>query len=224
MGFRVVTHATHLGVILRSDSASKTDVTTRLAKARKHFKTLHQFWRHTGLRVRWKLRIYNEVFVPMLAYGMESAAITTADLHRLEALHSQSLRKTQRIPSTYCTKILTDNPQQLTVTNTGVRSLAAQHIHRAQLKLFGHVLRASPSNLERNCCFTGAFVWAEQCTDLAFHWLAHTSQAIAPPPEYPFAYLQLHRLAVCRTVWSRLVGLPTCKKLLRSTAFQAFSQ
>ena len=63
-------------------------MTTRLAKARNHFKTLHTFWRHTGLSVAWKRRIYNAVFVPMIAYGMESAGLTTADRHRLEAFPS----------------------------------------------------------------------------------------------------------------------------------------
>ena len=64
--------------------------------------------------------------------------------------------------------------------------------------------------------------WAEQCPDLEIHWLALTGPNV--PPSYPYAFLQLHRLAVRRAIWSRLVGLPTCKKLLRSTAYQAFSQ
>ena len=36
---------------------------------------------------------------------------------------------------------------------------------------------------------------------------------------FPYASLQLHRLAVKRPVWNKLVGLPTCKKLLRSCVF-----
>ena len=108
------------------------------------------------------------------------------------------------------------------------------HIHRAQLKLFGHVLRATPSNLGRNCVFMEAFVyrggsvksgirpgrrrvhWVEQCAELAWHWLSHTPQAL--PTEHPTfaaAFLQVHRLAVNRPVWNKLVGLPTC----RSTSF-----
>ena len=62
------TQAKYLGVMLRSDYSNKTDVTTRLAKARMHFKTLHQFWRRTGLSVAWKLRIHNAVFVRVLAW------------------------------------------------------------------------------------------------------------------------------------------------------------
>ena len=54
----------------------------------------------------------------MIAYGMQSAALTTADLHRLEAFHSQSLRKIQRIKATFYTKVLT---AAQTIRNEGVQ-------------------------------------------------------------------------------------------------------
>ena len=71
-------------------ASTHKDITTRLAKARKHFQALHQFWRNTDLTLKWKLRIYNAVFVPLATYGLESAALTTSDYNRLEAFHSQS--------------------------------------------------------------------------------------------------------------------------------------
>ena len=39
----------------------------------------------------------------------------------------------------------------------------------------------------------------------------------------PFAFVQLYKLAVHSQFWSRLVGLPTCRKYLKQTCF-AFSQ
>ncbi|CAE7260206.1 Pol [Symbiodinium natans] len=99
-----VDHAKYLGVILSSDSSSHRDVVQRIAKARKNFNALHSFWRHADISRKWKLRIYNAVFVPLLTYGMESAALTQSDLHRLEAFHSQCLRKICRIGSTYFTE------------------------------------------------------------------------------------------------------------------------
>ena len=157
----------------------------RLRKASKHFGTLHHFWRHTGLPLHWKLRIYNAAFVPMTVYGMESAALTSQDLHRIEPFRAQSLRKMHRIPSTDYTKVLA--PDIPTISNQQLREQTSQpplthHIQRARLKLFGQVLRAPEQCLERNCCFTRAFVdrcgvagegfrrgrprihWAEQCT------------------------------------------------------------
>ena len=85
---------------------------------------------------------------------MESAALTNQDLHRIEAFHSQSLRKMPRIPSTYYTKNIA--PDVPTTTNQQLRQQTSQpplahYIHRAQLKLFGQILRATE---QRNCCFT----------------------------------------------------------------------
>ena len=90
----------HLSVFLSRNGTTRKDVTERLRKARKHVNTLHHFWRHTGLPLHWKLRTYNAVFVPMIVYSMESATLTQPDLHRIEAFHSQSLRKMHRVPAT----------------------------------------------------------------------------------------------------------------------------
>ena len=84
--------------------------------------------------------------------GMESAALTTADLHSLEAFHSHFAKSNGRIKSTFYTKS-SQTTRSHTNGNEGVRALANQpplthHIHGAQLKLFGHVLRATPSELE----------------------------------------------------------------------------
>ena len=68
-------HAKYLGVTLSSDGSSHRDVLTHVAKARKHFNSLHQFWRNTDLTLKWKLRIYNAVFIPLVTYGLESAAL-----------------------------------------------------------------------------------------------------------------------------------------------------
>ncbi|CAE7861948.1 ODA1, partial [Symbiodinium sp. KB8] len=70
-------HAKYLGVTLSSDGSTNKDITTRLVKARKHFYALHQFWGNTDLTLKWKLRIYNAVFIPLVTYGLESAALTT---------------------------------------------------------------------------------------------------------------------------------------------------
>ena len=239
-------HAKYLGVTLSSDGSSHRDVLTRLAKARKHFNSLHQFWRNTDLTLKWKIRIYNAVFIPLVTYGLESAALTKGDFDRLEAFHSQSLRKILHFKSTYYTEVL--NPTARTYTNQEVRALTSQppithHIHKAQLKLFGHILRSHPNNIERNCCFTRSFQyrggtvgaglrpgrrrvhWTEQCTRLLWHWLLKSSRPpAASSPTFPFSYLQAHRTAVDRQFWSYLVRLPTCKTLLEAHSYTVFSQ
>ena len=88
-----------------------------------------------------KLRIYNAAFIPMLTYGMESASLSQRDLHRLEAFHSKALRKMRRMPATFYTKIL--EPTLPATANQQLKEQTSQpplthHIHKAQLKLFGH--------------------------------------------------------------------------------------
>ena len=239
-------HAKYLGVTISSDGSSHKDVLTRVAKARKHFNSLHQFWRNTDLTLKWKLRIYNAVFIPLVTYGLESAALTKGDLNRLEAFHSQSLRKILHFKSTYYTEVL--NPTARTYTNQEVRTLTSQpplthHTHKAQLKLFGHILRSHPNSIERNCCFTSAFQyrggmvgaglrpgrrrgqWTEQCTTILWHWLLKSPRPPATrSPTFPYSYLQAHRAAVDRHFWSTLVRLPTCKTLLEAHSYTVFSQ
>ena len=129
-----VEHAKYLG--LSRNGSSRKDVTERLAKARKHFNTFYHFGGTQGFR------IYNAVFVPMLVYGMESAALTQADLHSLESFHSKALRKMHRIPATLYTKVL--DPSHPTTSNNQLRRQTSQpplrhYIHRAQFKLLDHI-------------------------------------------------------------------------------------
>ena len=117
------------------------------------------------------------------------------------------------------------------------------HTHKAQLKLFGPVLRAPENCLERNCCFTKSLLyrggvvgsgirrgrprihWAEQCAIQAWHWLQDLpNPSMQRHPKFPFVFVQLHRLAVRRQFWSRLVELRTCRKYLKKTCYIAFSQ
>ena len=153
-------HAKYLGVTLSSDGSTRKDITTRLAKARKRFHALRQFWRNTDQTLKWKLRIYNAVFIPLVTYGLESAALTINDHNRLEAFHSQSLRKILQLKSAYYTEVL--QPTAHTYTNQEMRFLTEQpplthHIRKAQLKLFGHIRRSHPICIERNCCFAHIF-------------------------------------------------------------------
>ncbi|CAE7032094.1 pol [Symbiodinium natans] len=127
-------HAKYLGVTISSDGSSHKDVLTRVAKARKHFNSLHQFWRNTDLTLKWKLRIYNAVFIPLVTYGLESAALTKGDLNRLEAFHSQSLRKILHFKSTYYTEVL--NPTARTYTNQEARQEESS-MENSALQFFG---------------------------------------------------------------------------------------
>ena len=151
----------YLGVALRQDCGTHSDIIGRLAKARSGFNKLQKLWKHTDIITHWKLRVCNSTFVPTLTYGMESATITQPQAKRLNAFHSQCLRKTHNIKATYYTEVL--NPQHTTTTNQEILTISQQPnltdiIHSQQLKLLGHILRAPHSDLTNDVCFTYAYV------------------------------------------------------------------
>ena len=110
--------AKYLGVILRDDCSTFADINARIGKVRAGFKKLQQFWRHTNITQHFKLKIYKATFIPMLTYGLESAAITQSQFNRLNAIHSNCIRKILNIKATYYTEVL--DPSQPTYTNTQV--------------------------------------------------------------------------------------------------------
>ena len=154
--------AKYLGVILRDDCSTLTDINARIGKVRSGFKKLQQFWRHTNITQHFKLRIYKATFIPMLTYGMESATLTQPHANKLNAFHTQRLRKILGRKSTYYTEVL--DPTQPTVNNqaihdqTSIPPLTAI-IATQQLKLLGHILREPTSELTRNVSFTKSFVY-----------------------------------------------------------------
>ena len=80
--------AKYLGVTLRDDCSSLTDINTRLGKVRSGFKKLQQFWRHSNISQKLKI-YYKATFIPVLTHGLESAAITQSQYNRLNAVHNQ---------------------------------------------------------------------------------------------------------------------------------------
>ena len=64
------------------------DVSARIARRRAGYKKLHKFWSHSDISKQWKLQVFKTCFVPMLTYGMESAALTADNLHRLDAFQA----------------------------------------------------------------------------------------------------------------------------------------
>ena len=215
-------------------SLMDADITARIQKGRSGFKQLHKFWRHTNISTAWKLKVFNTVFVPMLTYSMESAALTEKNLHRLDAFQAQCLRKILNHKATYYTTVL--NPTATTYHNTDIIKEAntptiSQHIQKLQLKFLGHVLRGSQDDLHTQICFTAAWVyrgglkgdglrrglpkqhWLEQSTKTAWRYLtdlSHPQVQYTTDPQPPFSHLTLHRIAGNRQYWRDLTWLPTC--------------
>ena len=234
MPVKVKNSVTYLGVTLRADGKSHTDVAKRIAKARAGYKQLQKFWRHTDIPTQWKLKVFNTVFVPMLTYGMESAALTAQDLHSLDSIQADCLRKVINIKSTYFTKVL--NPTATTYTNQQVTQHAkqrplSQQITQQQIKFLGHLLRSDTDQLEFHSFLTAAFVyragsrsgsdrrgrprghWIEQVCHSVWDRLKlsqHVISTYSPQLCFPHCLLQFRNIAANRAFWGRLSKLPTC--------------
>ena len=225
--------AKYLGVILRDDCSSLTDINARIGKVRAGFKKLQQFWRHTNITQHFKLKIYKATFIPMLTYGLESAAITQSQFNRLNAVHSNCIRKILGIKATYYTEVL--DPTQTTYNNSTVLQLANMPTLQAiiqdrQLRYLGHVYRCQPCDLEKEVVFTGAYVyrgrggkqrkghrrvhWLEQSSRLAWSLIQELENPDNPQPFFaPYTYMQLIPFTADRVCWQGIVDLPTSKEL-----------
>ena len=72
-----------IGVMLAIDGKACTDISMRIGKAKAGFTKLLQFWKHSNISTAWKKKVSLATFVPVLLYGMESAALSAADEQKL---------------------------------------------------------------------------------------------------------------------------------------------
>jgi hypothetical protein len=114
----------YLGVYLRNDCKMSTDISARLARARAGLNKLHTFWRHSDISLSQNLRIYKATLIPMIAYGMESAAFANANITAISAFQHQALRKMFNQKSTYYSTVL--SPEHPTTHDSELDNLAAE--------------------------------------------------------------------------------------------------
>ena len=117
---KVKTHAKYLGVLITPHADMDKDITARINRGRSGYKKLHRFWSHTNIPTGWKLQVFKMCFIPMLTYGMKSAALKVDHLHRLGSFQANCIRKILHIKAICYTKVL--DPSQPTTTNQEVMS------------------------------------------------------------------------------------------------------
>ena len=103
---KVKKQAKYLGVLITEDTSTHNDIRARIAKAKAGFETLQRFWKNSNITKKWKLRVFQACFVPVLTYGMGSASIAPSDHRALVGFRAQCLRSILNIKSTYYTKVL----------------------------------------------------------------------------------------------------------------------
>jgi hypothetical protein len=132
----------YLGGLIYQTGKPGPEVRRRIGEARQVFQKLKRVWRHAGLSVRKKLRIYKACVVSKLIYNLSTLWLTDSQLNHVDSFHFRCLRAIANIPTTWGAM-----QQGITrVSNHEVRmqlreTLLSQEIRLHQLKLLGHILR-----------------------------------------------------------------------------------
>ena len=137
-----VSSIVYLGGLIDQTGKPGPEVRRRIGEARQVFQKLKRVWRHAGLSVRKKLRIYKACVVSKLIYNLSTLWLTDSQLNHVDSFHFRCLRAIASIPTTWGAM-----QQGITrVSNHEVRmqlreTLLSQEIRLHQLKLLGHILR-----------------------------------------------------------------------------------
>ena len=165
--FKKVPFVKYLGIILDFNSSSSRDVRRRLQLCNTSFKLLQPFLRSRSIDQKWRLTVYNQILMSMLTYAMESAALDSSLLHKMDAFHFKVLRCILGAKSTFYNAVVSPDPIQAHLSSNksvGTRALdcypncltPTQHISQQRMKLFGHLLRHLDSIESRICLYPSA--------------------------------------------------------------------
>ena len=137
-----VTSIVYLRGLIDNTGKPGPEVRRRLGEARVAFQNLKRVWRHAGLSVRRKIRIYKACVVSKLLYNLSTLWLTNTQMDSVDAFHCRCLRSIANIPTTWGAM----QQGKARVSNEEVRAqmhetLLSDEIRLHQLQLLGHILR-----------------------------------------------------------------------------------
>ena len=84
---------TYLGSRISKGGDSKSEITSRISKAKHSFHLLKKTWKSKKIKLKTKLRIFKSNVLSVLLYGCESWKITRGICNKLDAFHRTCLRR-----------------------------------------------------------------------------------------------------------------------------------
>ena len=120
-----VRQAIYLGGCISCDGRAGAEITRRIGEGHKMFESLRMLWEHGAVTARRKIRIYTSCVVSKLLYSLESLWLLQVDRARINAFHCMCLRRIQRIPHSYISRI--SNAEVLARANSKPLSDLLQH-------------------------------------------------------------------------------------------------
>ena len=118
------------------------------------------YWKASGSKVKWKLRIFNAIIGAKLLYGLETIHLTKALLNKIDAFQVRGLRKILKLPSTFIDRRFTNR----NVLDRVSALMFGHHHHNPSIlfshcynerraKLLGHIARTSQQDPLRQVSF-----------------------------------------------------------------------
>ena len=107
-----------------------------------------KFWLSAPVSTKWKIIVFDAVCVAKLSYGLETLPITPEACKKLDAFYYKSLRTITGIPPAHISRIsnlvVLETANERAQLKDGKRFASIiQRVKEKQVKLFGHLLRAS---------------------------------------------------------------------------------
>ena len=113
------------------------DVRRRMQLASVAFRSLYTLWlRREKVSLRRRVRLYNAFVLPVLLYNCGTWGLTRVMLDRLSAFHRKQLRSLAGVR--YPHRVRNAALYKMTWSTS-----IEQHLQRARMRLFGHILRLS---------------------------------------------------------------------------------
>ena len=140
--------AVYLGSLLTDSFDNKAEIFNRLGDCIATANRMKLFWLKANTTVKWKIQIFNAIVRSKLLYGLECIQLTKAEISRLNAFQNKSLRRILRLPSTFIDRQATNERMYEEIRNQ--YGCVFEHFgttwKKANMRLFGHVLRSSPAD------------------------------------------------------------------------------
>ncbi len=211
----------YLGTVLNRKGSPKITLTTRLARAKQEFNKLSQFWSHANIKTELKVRVFRQIFYPMVLYGLTHVWLTDSLRNRLDAWHCRALRRIVRVKVSMISHVT----NEIIYKKTNCIPISKE-LESLQLKYYGHVVRAGINETIHNVTYSISHTtrnlnakrrpgrpchkWAPGMENLVFEWAATHKNPLPPP----VSLRQRVIFAKCedRFSWRKFCALPTRRR------------
>jgi hypothetical protein len=146
---QVVDKFIYLGSCINNSGTLSDEVDARISKARLTFRGLNHLWRHKGISLRVKGRVYSTTVRAVLLYGCETWTLRSEDLRCLQVFGNRCLRSIAGIG--WSQRIRNEVVRNRVLGST---STLDGHIYLCKLRWLGHVLRMPATRLPRRILFS----------------------------------------------------------------------